>query len=102
MKRRNAHVLCGTVYATASVLCGLVIALLSVSLNSFVLCLAINGEIVFMIASIGFYLLSLSEMNQLLKALNKAGISKQDMKELREKVRSECGASVDGTAENED
>lgn len=103
MEKRNADVFCGIVYATFSVLCGLVIVFMSDRLNSFVLCFAVNGEIVFMISAIGFYLLSLLEMNRLLKALNKDDKkrSKRDMKDLVEKVKSECGMAVNDNMEED-
>lgn len=102
MEKRNTHVLCGIVYATVSVLCGLAIALLGNSLHSFIVCFAINGEIVFMIAAIAFYLLSLSEMNRLLKALNKDDrkISEQGMDVLKEQVRAERNAAVSDRTED--
>lgn len=58
----------------------------------------INGEIVFMIAAMAFYLLSLKEMNQLVKALYKTGkhLSRSEVAEVKKKVIEECEAQTDG------
>lgn len=73
MSRRNTHILCGITYATLSVLCGLYIVLLGDRTGLFpeiFCCCMINGEIVFMISSISFFLCSIKEMNELVRALN--------------------------------
>lgn len=101
MTRRNSQVLCGIVYATFSVACGLYITLVgiqTVPIWEWIYCWMINGEIVFMIAAMAFYLLSLKEMNQLVKALYKTGkhLSRSEVAEVKKKVIEECEAQTDG------
>lgn len=95
MTRRNTQVLCGIVYATLSVVCGLYIALVGMKnggIWKWISYCAINSEVIFMLASMIFYLLSLKEMNQLVKALYKAGdnMSKSEVAAIKSKVIEEC------------
>ena len=76
MIRRNANVLWGIIYAVMSVACGLYIVIVGEVQGAVwdtLFCWSINGEIVFMIASMVFYMLSLVEMNRLVKALYQSG-----------------------------
>ncbi len=84
--KRNAVVICGIVCATLSVLCGLYIVLFSQKFGSVLLCWAVNAEIIFMVASMGFYLCSLWEMNTLVNALHKP-ISKDEEEKLTEQKK---------------
>ncbi len=100
MTRRNAQVLRGIVYAALSVVCGLYITLIgtqTASIWAWIYCWMINGEVVFMIAAMAFYLLSLKEMNQLVKALYKTGkhLSRSEVTEMKKKVIEECEAQQD-------
>ena len=100
MTKRNWQVLCGIVYATLSVVCGLYITLIGEregTIGECLFCWMINGEIVFMIASMAFYLLSLKEMNRLVKALYKTGehLSKSEVKEIKRKVIEACSSKTD-------
>lgn len=100
MTRRNTQVLCGIVYATLSVVCGLFIALVGIKdgvIWKWTYYWAVNSEVVFMIASMIFYLLSLKEMNQLVKALYKSGghLSKSEVAAIKSKVLKECETNTD-------
>lgn len=100
MTKRNSQVLCGIVYATLSVVCGLYITLIGKresTIEEYLFCWMINGEIVFMIAAMTFYLLSLKEMNRLAKALYKTGehLSKSEVKETKRKVIEACSTRTD-------
>lgn len=100
MTRRNSQVLCGIAYATLSVVCGLYIALIetrTAPIWEWIYCWMINGEVVFMIAAMVFYLLSLKEMNLLVKALYKTGkhLSRSEVTEIKKKVIEECEAPQD-------
>lgn len=100
MTKRNSQVLRGIVYATLSVACGLYITLIGIQTSpiwEWIFCWMINGEIVFMIAAMAFYLLSLKEMNQLVKALYKTGkhLSRSEVTEIKKKVVEECEAQPD-------
>lgn len=91
MARRNALVLAGIVYATLSVISGLYITLIGIKAGcvyEWLFCLMINCEIVFMIAAMVFYLLSLVAMNQLVKALygtNKK-LGKRKIKQIKDEI----------------
>lgn len=100
MTRRNLQVLCGIIYATLSVACGLYITLIGVKEGTVWECLycwMINGEIVFMIAAMAFYVLSLKEMNRLVKSLYKTGmhLSSSEVSDIKRKVTEECEAETD-------
>lgn len=100
MIKRNLQVLCGIVYATLSVVCGLYITLIGKregTIVEYLFCWMINGEIVFMIAAMTFYLLSLKEMNRLMKALYKTGehLSRSEVKEMKRKVIEACSSRTD-------
>lgn len=91
MDRRNRLVLAGIVYATLSVICGLYITLIGIKAGwvyEWVFCLMINCEIIFMIAAMVFYLLSLVTMNQLVKALynTKERLGKRRIKQIKEDI----------------
>ena len=95
MTRRNSQVLFGIIYATVSVSCGLYIALIGVKEGTvweYVYCWMLNGEIIFMIAAMVFYLLSLNEMNRLVKALYKTGrhLSKSEVINMKKRILEEC------------
>ena len=100
MTKRNSQALCGIVYATLSVVCGLYITLIGKregTIEEYLFCWMLNGEIVFMIAAMTFYLLSLKEMNRLVKALYKTGehLSKSEVKEIKRKVIEACSSRTD-------
>lgn len=91
MVRRNAQVLAGIAYATLSVACGLYICLAGMRdgiAYEWLFCLMINGEVAFMIAAIVFYLLSLVEMNCLVKALyhTRDTMGERRIKELKKEI----------------
>ena len=91
MTRRNAHVLAGIMYAALSVVCGLYITLVGIRdgcVYEWLFCWKINGEVVFMIAAMVYYLLSLVEMNRLVKALYNTGgrVGTRKIKELKKKI----------------
>lgn len=83
MVRRNTLAIRGIVYAVFSVLSGIYITLMvdqSGKPWDTIYCFAINCEIVFMITSITYYLLSLRSTNILTKALyNSEGLSKDEI-----------------------
>lgn len=100
MTRRNSRVVCGIMYATLSVACGLYITLVGIREGTFwgwIYCWVLNGEIVFMIAAMAFYLLSLKEMNRLVKALYKTGnhLSRSEISDMKKKVLEECSVRSD-------
>ena len=100
MTRRNSQVVCGIMYATLSVACGLYITLIGIhegSLWECIYCWMLNGEIVFMIAAMVSYLLSLKEMNRLVKALYRTGnhLSRSDISNMKKKVLEECSSQLD-------
>lgn len=100
MTRRNAQVLFGIMYATLSVACGLYITLIGIqksTIGEFLYCCMLNGEIVFMITAMGFYLLSLKEMNCLVKALHTTGnhLSKTEVSNLKRKIVEECALELE-------
>lgn len=91
MARRNALVLAGIVYATLSVVCGLYITLVGIGASGtyeWLFCWMINGEVVFMIAAMVFYLLSLIEMNRLVKALYNTGerLGKRRISQMKKRI----------------
>lgn len=91
MASRNAQVLAGIVYATLSVICGLYITLFGIrngNTAGWLFCSMVNGEIVFMVAAMVFYLLSLVSMNHLTKALYNTGvrIGKRGIDDLRKNI----------------
>ena len=100
MTRRNSRVVCGIMYATLSVASGLYITLMGIregALWECIYCWMLNGEIIFMITAMVFYLLSLKEMNRLVKALYKTGnhLSRSDINNMKKKVMEECSSQPD-------
>ena len=92
IEKRNTHILKGIVFATGSVVAGLFMVLTPIGLSGMLKilrCFMLNVEIVFMAFLIIYFLLSLYEMNILIKNTNnpKGKKSEEEIIALKEKIK---------------